>query len=697
MSTSCRFPRRLATLCRAVAALAILVGVPLSATSAHAEAATTADAAVSPAASSAASAAASAATDASAKRDVGNKKLDENTRFDVQCEYVVSNSMRKKVTDAFHTFWLGRETLYTDPTICPPTAAQERQKDGSLTREAALAASAAEAKGTPGTPSHQFNAPRAERVMHGPGEVVIVVKDEDYVAALKDATEDKPLHLFLNGFDMGTDGDGSLEGVVRSGDRAALLFHAGASGKTSQAFWTDLYHQHGILAYVPLRASIGWGTQPRFVPGTDLKGDPMYVSVSDPTSFVLATLFGGTLILFFAWALRNSDTFRVAPLYPWWLDARMLQTQIHKAVLPVRWSWWPFKRKFDVAAAMQDPDSLLKIAEFVYGKYKDISLALHAELPVIVAPAPAPEPTPAPALVLAPPVDPTNPLAVAAAEAAFKAAATAATAAALAAQAASDSLARAQARIASAEVAVKLVTSARAALDADANLKQKTADASAASDKTSARKEAIDTRQTRLVDFGKALTSFSSGWDSFKRGGATPTTSAETFAAVIGLALFGGRVRPLRLPYSLVRVQWGAWMMFATTAAVYLWLVYGEFPALDGSVLGLVSVSTITAGASFIVDDKVGNSPGYSRGFVFDLMTGANDVQQAHRYQALVVNVLLFVVGIVYVSQHLAYPVFDPSWLGLMTLSGIAQTAGKGILEAPPDKTDGASKQAPAG
>ncbi len=100
-------------------------------------------------------------------------------------------------------------------------------------------------------------------------------------------------------------------------------------------------------------------------------------------------------------------------------------------------------------------------------------------------------------------------------------------------------------------------------------------------------------------------------------------------------------------------------------------------------MLGLVAVSTLTAGASFIVDQGNGPTTNYSHGFFSDLMTGPDMVQQAHRYQAIVINLLLLVVGILYVFQHLAFPTFDKTWLEMLGISGIAQAAGKQILEKP--------------
>ena len=175
-------------------------------------------------------------------------------------------------------------------------------------------------------------------------------------------------------------------------------------------------------------------------------------------------------------------------------------------------------------------------------------------------------------------------------------------------------------------------------------------------------------------------------------------STADEVTTVVSLAISETSWRPIRLEYSLARVQWGLWMMFAVVAGVFLWVVYGSFQPLGGSVLALASVSAITAGASVIVDNNNGTVSGYSHGFLRDILTDPNNTAQAHRFQAVVVNVLLLTVGVVYVCQYLAYPIYDSSWLGLLGLSGFAQTAGKQLLEKPPvNTTTTSASSVPAG
>ena len=380
------------------------------------------------------------------------------------------------------------------------------------------------------------------RVLNGPGDLMVVVPQSGYEDALKRTSNTAQLRLFLNGFDLGA--DGLIASAQRGSKGVALRFRV-PNKKDSQAFWTTVYSEHGIIEKVPLEASVGWAGNPAFIRGANWAGVDLQVSVTNTRALVAEGILASLLIWFFFWALFGSDTFREAPTYPWWNDARSLQTKLHRATVPY-WQW-PFKRRKNVELNLTN---------------SKIEKILTAYFPTFAS----------------------------ANEGAYRDAA----------------------------------------------------------------KKAI---------------------------GELPSSADETKEMVIGLALTSDWGK-FRLPFSLAKVQWGGWTMFATTAAVFLWLVYARFPVLDGSVLGLVALSTLTAGASLIIDntsDKKNIS--YSQGFFHDIMTDSDGVQQAHWYQAIVVSVLLFAVGLVYVCQHLAYPTFDPSWLELLGISGLAQVAGKGTLE----------------
>jgi hypothetical protein len=169
-------------------------------------------------------------------------------------------------------------------------------------------------------------------------------------------------------------------------------------------------------------------------------------------------------------------------------------------------------------------------------------------------------------------------------------------------------------------------------------------------------------------------------------------------AGVLGLAIVAGllwamwgsdifRTGPRldtgkRQAFSFARVQWGAWTTFALSAAIYLWIIYGFLPALSGSVLALAGVSTLAATSSFFMDANNPPTPAPSKNLWMDLLTGDGDATaQAHRFQALAVNVALLAAAIYHVYQHLDYPVFDSTWLAMLGISDGAQLLGKQTLE----------------
>lgn len=153
----------------------------------------------------------------------------------------------------------------------------------------------------------------------------------------------------------------------------------------------------------------------------------------------------------------------------------------------------------------------------------------------------------------------------------------------------------------------------------------------------------------------------------------------------LGLAL---QAKPWQLPratFSLSRTQLALWFAFAVATGVFLWFLYGDLRRIDGSLLALLGISVGTAGVSWATDRNADGRPFMpSRGFWADLITGFDERKQLHRYQAVVVNLLLLVVGGYYVLEQLNYPVFDSTWLMFLGISGGAYSVGKQILEAKP-------------
>ena len=150
-----------------------------------------------------------------------------------------------------------------------------------------------------------------------------------------------------------------------------------------------------------------------------------------------------------------------------------------------------------------------------------------------------------------------------------------------------------------------------------------------------------------------------------------------------GLVLVRDRWHSKRPSYSLGRVQLGMWFVFAVATGVFLWLIYGDLPELDGSVLALLGVSLGVTGVSLAIDSNNPNvrfSP--SNGLFKDMITSWDDQHQVYRFQAVVVNLLLLLVGIIHVSRHLTYPIFDATWLAFLGISGAALAAGKSVVES---------------
>jgi hypothetical protein len=137
-----------------------------------------------------------------------------------------------------------------------------------------------------------------------------------------------------------------------------------------------------------------------------------------------------------------------------------------------------------------------------------------------------------------------------------------------------------------------------------------------------------------------------------------------------------------RPTFSLSRVQLGAWFVFAVATGIFLFIVFDDLPPISGSVLALLGISVSTASVSVAVEPKKSEGSSWtSRGFFADLVTGFDDNQQIHRYQAVVINMMLLLVGLHFTWENLAFPVFDDTWLAFLGVSGAAFAAGKKVME----------------
>jgi xanthine/uracil permease len=140
----------------------------------------------------------------------------------------------------------------------------------------------------------------------------------------------------------------------------------------------------------------------------------------------------------------------------------------------------------------------------------------------------------------------------------------------------------------------------------------------------------------------------------------------------------------VRASFSFANVQLALWFGFAVATALFLWVLYGDLPKIDSSVLTLLGLSLGTSGVSWMADRSAAASRPYqpTQGFWLDMTTGwADDKMQVYRYQAVVVNLLLLAVGVVHVVQQLTYPTFDSTWLIFLGVSAGAFGVGKQVKE----------------
>jgi len=138
-----------------------------------------------------------------------------------------------------------------------------------------------------------------------------------------------------------------------------------------------------------------------------------------------------------------------------------------------------------------------------------------------------------------------------------------------------------------------------------------------------------------------------------------------------------------RWSYSLASTQLFLWFLFALVCGIYFWAVYGQMPAIDGSVLGLLGISSGTAGAAWVIENNTSakRRGGPSQGFFLDLITDPENEARIHRFQCVCVNGALLLVGIANVVYDVVYPTFDKTWLGFLVISSVTYAAGKQIKE----------------
>lgn len=189
-------------------------------------------------------------------------------------------------------------------------------------------------------------------------------------------------------------------------------------------------------------------------------------------------------------------------------------------------------------------------------------------------------------------------------------------------------------------------------------------------------------------------------WQAARALDGAPLTAEQESAAVLGLIRSPRPWTTPRASYSLGRLQFGLWLLFAVSVGVFLWIVYGDLPGLENSIITILGFSMAVTAASLYVDQQA-QRPQFtpSQGFWRDITTGFDEKQKVYRFQAVVVNLLLLFIGVYQVINLLTYPTFDPTWLALIGLSGVFLTAGKSLTEAstPPTAAPAQTQAGPDG
>lgn len=121
--------------------------------------------------------------------------------------------------------------------------------------------------------------------------------------------------------------------------------------------------------------------------------------------------------------------------------------------------------------------------------------------------------------------------------------------------------------------------------------------------------------------------------------------------------------------YSLGRVQMAWWFAIILSSYIFLWVVTGDMTVLSSQALSLMGIS----GASGLVSAGLDKSkqtvfPAGKGKFFDDLLTDADGVTM-HRFQMLVMTVVLGIMFVIYVLTQLKMPDFDANSLALMGIS----------------------------
>jgi hypothetical protein len=188
-----------------------------------------------------------------------------------------------------------------------------------------------------------------------------------------------------------------------------------------------------------------------------------------------------------------------------------------------------------------------------------------------------------------------------------------------------------------------------------------------------------------------------------------PWSSSAAVAAVVlvwGLLIYLARYSALlrdaaasdtpleKRTFSLAKTQMAWWFAIVFAAFVFLWLVTGELPTLNGQALSLLGISSATTIASLGISAGRTPASGFRGVFFHDLLSDSSGIA-IQRFQMLVMTVSLGLMFLQRVATRLTMPEFDPSLLVLLGISA-GTYVGLKIPETQRDEGNAASGAAAA-
>lgn len=121
--------------------------------------------------------------------------------------------------------------------------------------------------------------------------------------------------------------------------------------------------------------------------------------------------------------------------------------------------------------------------------------------------------------------------------------------------------------------------------------------------------------------------------------------------------------------FSLARVQMAWWFAIILACYIFLWVVTGDMTVLSSQALGLMGISGASGLVSAGLDKGKKTVFPISEGKFFDdILTDADGVT-LHRFQMLVMTVVLGIMFVIHVATQLSMPDFDSNTLALMGIS----------------------------